>query len=158
MRLNSLKFFTIIFTALLAACALQKRTPSGAVPDLTIKSCGLIAFNETSRTALDNVDVLYTLQNDCNKDRKIGPEDGPILTAFEYDEVNPQQKKWLRNLHKRAVLEEKKASALPYVCVDYQAEADPCLTFKNVYGINPTFSSDQSRSQQEADLGSNDAK
>ena len=136
-----LKFFSLLGLVFFAACAVQKRTPSGAVPDLNVKSCGLISPNETSRTALDAMDVLYTLQIDCNKDGKIAQEDAHILAAFEYNEVRAQQKIWLKNLHKKAVLAEKKASALPYVCANYKAEADPCLTFKNVYGIEPVFSS-----------------
>lgn len=136
-----LKLFKLTSLIFLAACAVQKRTPSGAVPDLNVKSCGLISSNETSRTALDAVDVLYTLQIDCNKDGKIGQEDAHILAAFDYSEVRQEQKNWLKSLHKKVVLVEKKASALPYICVQYKAEADPCLTFKNVYGIEPVFSS-----------------
>lgn len=148
MTKKNLKFLSVhALLIFLAACAVQKRTPSGAVPDLNVKSCGLISSNETSRTALDAIDVLYTLQIDCNKDGKIGQEDAHILAAFEYNEIRPQQKSWLRNLHKKVVLAEKKASALPYVCVKYKAEADPCLTFKNIYGIEPAFS-DQKQSNQ----------
>ncbi len=138
MLLNFLSVSSLVF---LTACAVQKRTPTGAVPDHNVKSCGLISSNETSRTALDAGDVLYTLQIDCNKDGKIGQEDTHILAAFEYSEVRPEQKIWLKNLHKKAVLAEKKASALPHVCVKYKAEADPCLTFKNVYGVEPEFTS-----------------
>lgn len=136
---NIFKLTLIISLFFLAACAVQKRTPSGALPDQNIKSCGIISSNETSRSALDTEDVLYTLQIDCNNDGKLNPEDGHVLTAFEYSEVKPQQKKWLKELHKKAVSTQMKAAALPYVCVKYQAEVDPCPTFKNTYGVNPKF-------------------
>ena len=139
MTKNFLKFISVLGIVFFTACAVQKRTPSGAVPDFNVKSCGLISSNETSRNALDAVDVMYTLQIDCNKDGKIGQEDAHILAAFEHNEVRPQQKSWLRKLHKKAVLAEKKASAMPYLCVNYKAEADPCLTFKNVFGVEPVF-------------------
>ncbi len=138
---NIFKLTLIVSLFFLTACAIQKRTPSGASPDQSIKSCGLISSNETSRSALDTEDVLYTLQIDCNNDGKLNPEDGHVLTAFEHSEIKPQQKSWIKKWHKDFVLSQKKASALPYVCVRYKAKADPCLTFKNVYGIDPVFSS-----------------
>ena len=142
---NIFKLIMIVCLFFLTACAVQKRTPSGETPDQIIKSCGHISSNETSRSALDAEDVLYTLQIDCSKDGRLNPEDGHVLTAFEYGEVRPQQKRWLKSLHKKAVSTEMKAAALPYVCAKYQSESDPCLTFKNVYGINPQFSTPTSQ-------------
>lgn len=138
---NIFKLIMTVSLFSLAACAVQKRTPSGETSDQNVKSCGLISSNETSRSALDTEDALYTLQIDCNKDGKLNPEDGHVLTAFDYKEVTPQQKSWIKKWHKDFVVSLKKASAQPYVCVRYKAEADPCLTFKNVYGIDPIFSS-----------------
>lgn len=112
-----------------------------------VSSCGFLGSTETARNAVDvNYadkidDRFYSLQLDCNKDRRLNTQKETKIAGFPVNQVSSQQKGWITRWRKMAVKAEKNPAARPYVCVNYQASYDPCLENKNVYGLAPKFSS-----------------
>lgn len=139
--------FIILVTVLFFSCMhknhFDERGPSGAIQSdfQQITECGELSYGETNRIALNQEDIMYNLALDCNHDRKVDAHDKQLAVGFGLNQINPQQKGHIARFTRMAVMQQKKYSAKPYVCVRFQAEQNPCVSLKSTMGYNPSFTS-----------------
>lgn len=144
------KFIFLLSLALVSCGQMQKenRLPSSESDAKVVRQCGEIRYSENNRVARDSEDLMYILHLDCNRDRKIDLTDKNLVIGIPLQQLRLQQKSWLTRWKQQAVRAAQVASANPYLCVEVQAVADPCISGKSVTGTAPIFTSRVSNLQR----------
>ncbi len=144
------KIIFLLSLALVSCGQMQKenRVPSSESGVAVVRQCGEIQYSENNRVARDTEDLMYTLHLDCNRDRKVTPADKNLVIGIPLQQVKPQQKAWLTRWKQQAVRAAQVGSANPYLCIQVEGKADPCITGQSITGNNPIFTSRVSNLQQ----------
>lgn len=125
----------------------ENRQPSQAVDyNYVLQFKGRVGISVSKNSAGYDGDAFFTVQVDCNGDRKLSREEQGRIVKIDAKSVSEKQRRVFASFKKRSERQTKDANAKPYLKVNVMTAntADPCAGTgigQVLVGYNPTFSS-----------------